>query len=198
MVNVILADDHVLFTDGLEPVLNRSLKFNVIGKVNNPLDLLDFMTEHPCEMLLLDIEMPGLDGIELLKRIPSRFPGTRVVIVSMHEEDDFINEVIAHGASGFIAKSTEGELLLQKLLRVAAGEKIFPKATRRLIQSQIFTDREIEILRLIGKGKNNAEIADHLYITIHTVKTHRRNMLRRLEATNTSQLLKIGFEHNLL
>jgi DNA-binding NarL/FixJ family response regulator len=198
MIRVILADDHVLFTDGLELVLSRSGRFEVTGKINHPLDLLDYMQEHPCDLLLLDIQMPGLDGIELLKRIPSRFPDTRVVIISMHEEDDFIHEVLLLGASGFIAKSTESSLMLDMLQRVAAGEKVFPKARRRPAQHQLFTEREVEILRLIGKGKNNMEIADHLYITVHTVKTHRRNMLRRHHAANTSQLLKIGFENNLL
>lgn len=198
MVDVILADDHVLFTDGLELVLNRSGKFRIIGKVNNPLDLLDFVQLHPCELLLLDIQMPGLDGIELLKRIPSRFPHIKTVILSMHEEDDFISEVMALGANGFIPKSTESHLMVERLERVIAGEKVFPKPMRKAALNQIFTEREVEILRLISKGKSNTEIADSLFITVHTVKTHRRNMLRRLNASNTSQLLKIGFENNLL
>lgn len=198
MVDVILADDHVLFTDGLELVLNRSGKFRVIGKINNPLDLLDFIQMNPCELLLLDIQMPGVDGIELMKRIPSRFPGVKIVILSMHEEDDFISEVMSLGANGFIPKSTESHLMVARLERVIAGEKVFPKAIRKVVQTQIFTEREIEILRLIGRGKSNSEIADALFITVHTVKTHRRNMLRRLHASNTSQLLKIGFENNLL
>lgn len=198
MIRVILADDHVLFTDGLELVLNRSGKFTVAGIINHPHDLIDYLHHHPCDLLLLDIQMPGLDGIELLRRIPSRFPQTRVVIISMHEEDDFIREVMSLGAAGFIPKSTESNALLEKLLRVAAGEQVFPKAMRKAHQNQVFTEREVEILRLISQGKNNTEIADHLFITVHTVKTHRRNMLRRLAASNTSQLLKIGFEHNLL
>lgn len=198
MVNVILADDHVLFTDGLELVLNRSGKFKVIGKVNNPHNLLDFVQLNPCHLLLLDIQMPGLDGIELMRRIPSRFPGIRTVILSMHEEDDFISEVMALGADGFIPKSTESHLMVEWLECVMSGEKIFPRPVRKAAPSQVFTEREIEILRLIGKGKSNTEIAETLFITVHTVKTHRRNMLRRLHASNTSQLLKIGFENNLL
>lgn len=198
MVNVILADDHVLFTDGLELVLNRSGKFKVIGKVNNPHNLLDFVQLNPCHLLLLDIQMPGLDGIELMRRIPSRFPGIRTVILSMHEEDDFISEVMALGADGFIPKSTESHLMVEWLECVMSGEKIFPRPMRKTAPSQVFTEREIEILRLIGKGKSSTEIAETLFITVHTVKTHRRNMLRRLHASNTSQLLKIGFENNLL
>jgi DNA-binding NarL/FixJ family response regulator len=116
----------------------------------------------------------------------------------MHDEDQFIQEVMAAGGHGFLLKSWDSEDLLQKVNYVSKGIKVFPNRPKRTSQSEHFSDREAEILRLLGKGKNSYEIANELFITINTVKTHRRNMLRKLKATNTSQLLKFGFDNNLI
>jgi DNA-binding NarL/FixJ family response regulator len=116
----------------------------------------------------------------------------------MHDEDQFIQEVMAAGGYGFLLKSWDSEDLLQKVNYITKGIKVFPSRPKKLGQSEHFSSREAEILRLLSKGKNSFEIAEELFITINTVKTHRRNMLRKLKATNTSQLLKFGFDNNLI
>jgi DNA-binding NarL/FixJ family response regulator len=196
--NLLLIDDHFLFLDGLELMLSKNEKFKVVGKLNDPLLAIDFLLKQEVSMVLVDIQMPGINGIDLLKRILSRFPAIKVVMISMHEEDDFVQEVMSLGGYGFLTKSLDSDKMVEELTRISKGQRVFPKRAKKVAQSEHFSDRELEILRLLAKGKNSYEIAEQLFITLNTVKTHRRNMLRKLNASNTSQLLKIGFDNNLI
>lgn len=198
MTRVLLIDDHLMFLDGLELLLKRTGQYEVAGKINDPLQAVDFLSTTPVDIVLADIQMPGVDGIDLLKRIQSRFPKIKVVMISMHEGDEFVQEIMALGGYGFLPKSMDSTKMVQELDRVCMGVKVFPKRQKKAPQSQHFSERELEILRLLAKGKNSYEIAGELFITLNTVKTHRRNMLRKLNASNTSQLLKIGFDNNLI
>lgn len=198
MTRVLLIDDHFLFLDGLELLLKRTERYEVVGKINDPLQTIDFLNSHPVDLVLADIQMPGIDGIDLMKRILSRFPAVKVVMISMHEEDEFIQDIVNSGGYGFFPKSMDSSKMVAELDNIGAGQKIFPKRAKKTTQSEHFSERELEILRLLAKGKNSYEIAEQLFITLNTVKTHRRNMLRKLNASNTSQLLKIGFDNNLI
>ena len=199
MTRVLLIDDHTLFLDGLELLLRRSSEvYKVVGKIHEPLKTLEFMEEVAVDLVLIDIEMPGVNGVDLLKRILSRFPAIKVAVLTMHDEDQFMHEVIAAGGHGFLLKSWDSDDLLQKVNAVIKGSRVFPSRPKRPNQTEHFSDRETEILRLLAKGKNSSDIAEGLFITINTVKTHRRNMLRKLKATNTSQLLKYGYDNNLI
>jgi two-component system nitrate/nitrite response regulator NarL len=198
MTRVLLIDDHTLFLDGLELLLKRTGKFEVAGKISEPLQAIDFLTATPVDLVLADIQMPGIDGLDLLKRIQSRFPQIKVVMISMHEEHEFVQEIMTSGGSGFLPKSMDSTKMVDELDRICQGGTYFPRGTKKAAPSAHFSDRELEILRLLAKGKSSYEIADELFITLNTVKTHRRNMLRKLNASNTSQLLKIGFDNNLI
>jgi len=200
MVKVLLVDDHLMFLDGLELLLKRTGTYEVMGKINDPLHVVDFLATTPVDIVLADIQMPGVDGIDLLKRIMSRFPKTKVVMISMHEGDEFMSEIMALGGYGFLPKSMDSNKMVLELDKVRDDQKVFPKRQKKAEQSQTqhFSERELEILRLLAQGKNSYEIAGELFITLNTVKTHRRNMLRKLNASNTSQLLKIGFDNNLI
>ena len=199
MTRVLLIDDHTLFLDGLELLLGRSsCEFKVVGKIHEPLKTLEYMEEVAVDLVLIDIEMPGVNGVDLLKRILSRFPAIKVAVLTMHDEDQFMQEVISAGGHGFLLKSWDSDDLLQKVNSVIKGNRVFPSRPKRPNQTEHFSDRETELLRLLAQGKNSSEIAEELFITINTVKTHRRNMLRKLKATNTSQLLKYGYDNNLI
>lgn len=198
MVKVLIVDDHLMFLDGLELLLKHTGTYEVVGKINDPLQVIDFLTTTSVDIVLADIQMPGVDGIDLLKRIMSRFQNIKVVMISMHEGEEFVQEIMALGGYGFLPKSMDGGKMLEELDKVRDGQKVFPKRQKKPAQTQHFSDRELEILRLLARGKNSYEIAGELFITLNTVKTHRRNMLRKLNASNTSQLLKIGFDNNLI
>lgn len=198
MTKILLVDDHLMFLDGLELLLKRAGTYEVVGKVNDPLQVVEFLASNPVDIVLADIQMPGVDGIDLLKRIQSRFPRVKVVMISMHDGDEYAQEIMALGGYGFLPKSMDSNKMVQELDRICLDHKVFPKRQKKTVQSQHFSERELEILRLLAKGKNSYEIASELFITLNTVKTHRRNMLRKLNASNTSQLLKIGFDNNLI
>ncbi|MEI9919813.1 MAG: response regulator transcription factor [Bacteroidota bacterium] len=198
MFKILLVDDHLMFLDGLELLLKRTGNYEVAGKINDPLQVVDFLSGTPVDIVLADIQMPGVDGIDLAKRILSRFPGTKVVMISMHEGDEFVQEIMALGGYGFLHKSMDSNKMVQELDKICADQKVFPKRQKKIVPTQHFSERELEILRLLAQGKNSYEIAGQLFITLNTVKTHRRNMLRKLNASNTSQLLKIGFDNNLI
>jgi len=198
MVRVLLVDDHQMFLDGLELLLKRTNNYEVVGKVNDPLQVIDFLSSNEADIVLADIQMPGVDGIDLLKRIQSRFPKIKVVMISMHEGDEFVQEIMALGGYGFLPKSMDSAKMVLELDKVCNDQKVFPKRQKKVMPTQHFSERELEILRLLAQGKNSYEIASQLFITLNTVKTHRRNMLRKLNASNTSQLLKIGFDNNLI
>jgi two-component system response regulator DegU len=198
MVRVLLVDDHLMFLDGLELLLKRAGNYEVVGKINDPLQVVDFLSGTPVDIVLADIQMPGVDGIDLLKRILSRFPGIKVVMISMHEGDEFVQEIMALGGYGFLPKSMDSNKMVLELDKICTDQKVFPKRQKKIAPTQHFSERELEILRLLAQGKNSYEIAGQLFITLNTVKTHRRNMLRKLNASNTSQLLKIGFDNNLI
>lgn len=195
---ILLIDDHFLFLDGLELLLKKTKRFDVVGKLSDPLQAIDFLVQNEVDIVLADIQMPGINGIDLLKRIQSRFPATKIVMISMHEEDEFVQEVISLGGYGFLNKSLDSDKMVEELLRISKGVRVFPKRVRKNAPTEHFSERELEILRLLAKGRNSYEIAEQLFITLNTVKTHRRNMLRKLNASNTSQLLKIGFDNNLI
>lgn len=198
MVKVLLVDDHQMFLDGLELLLKRTNNYEVVGKVNDPLQVIDFLSSNESDIVLADIQMPGVDGIDLLKRILSRFPKVKVVMISMHDGDEFVQEIMALGGYGFLPKSMDSAKMVLELDKVCQDQKVFPKRQKKVVPTQHFSERELEILRLLAQGKNSYEIASQLFITLNTVKTHRRNMLRKLNASNTSQLLKIGFDNNLI
>ena len=198
MVKVLLVDDHQMFLDGLELLLKRTDSYEVVGKINDPLHVVDFLSTNAVDVVLADIQMPGVDGIDLLKRIMSRFPKIKVVMISMHDGDEFVQEIMALGGYGFLPKSMDSNKMVLELDKICQDQKVFPKRQKKQVQSQHFSERELEILRLLAQGKNSYEIAGELFITLNTVKTHRRNMLRKLNASNTSQLLKIGFDNNLI
>jgi len=198
MVKILLVDDHQMFMDGLELLLKRTGNYEVTGKINDPLYVIDFLSGTAVDIILADIQMPGVDGIDLLKRVMSRFPAIKVVMISMHEGDEFVQEIMALGGYGFLPKSMDSNKMVLELDKVCDDQKVFPKRQKKLVPTQHFSERELEILRLLAQGKNSYEIAGQLFITLNTVKTHRRNMLRKLNASNTSQLLKIGFDNNLI
>lgn len=201
MIRTILADDHKLFCDGLERVLNDSNHFHVIQKFYNGQTLLEKLPSYNADLLIIDVEMPAINGFDAIKRIRLNNNTSKIVVLSMHEESVFSQEAYMLGADAYLNKSMESMQLIDSLLKTCNGEKIFPvSATTTKIESP-FSDREHEILRLIASGKTSEQIAERLKISHLTVKAHRRNMMRKLNVNNTAELiakaLEMGFLYKL-
>jgi DNA-binding NarL/FixJ family response regulator len=198
LIRTILADDHRLFCDGLEHVLSDSGRFEVIGKFYNGRSLLDDIQSFNPDLLVIDVEMPHLNGFDAIKRIRLNNSTTKIVVLSMHEEAVFSQEAYMLGADGYLNKSMESMQLVESLLKACDGEKIFPAASRVSKIETPFSDRETEILKLVSTGKTSEQIAERLKISPLTVKAHRRNMMRKLNVNNTAELISKALEMGFL
>lgn len=201
MIKTVLADDHKLFCDGLERVLNDSGHFQVVQKFYNGQTLLEKVSTHNPDLLIIDVEMPNINGFDAIKRIRLNNNTSKIVVLSMHEETVYSQEAFMLGADAYLNKSMESMQLIESLLKTVQGEKIFPQASAATRIESPFSDREHEILRLIASGKTSEQIADRLKISHLTVKAHRRNMMRKLNVNNAAELitkaLEMGFLYGL-
>lgn len=198
MIRTVLADDHKLFCDGLEKVLAESGHFQVIHKAHNGKSLLEHLADIEFDLLVIDVEMPLINGFDAVKRIRLNNPDTTIVILSMHEESVFSQEAYLLGANGYLNKSLDSSQLIDSLLKACAGSKIFPEAARPPKIESPFSAREQEILQLIASGKTSEQIAGRLRISDLTVKTHRRNMMRKLHVNNAAKLISKALEMGYL
>lgn len=185
-----MADDHRLFCDGLERLLNEHGAFRVIEKYHDGKKVLDGVARLKPDLLIVDIEMPGLNGLEVISRTRLLNSHVKIVVLSMHEESIYSRESSALGANAYMVKSVESNILIASLLRICQNETAPTDATTaRQPADSILSAREHQILQMLSKGKTSVEIAEDLSIAFHTVKTHRRNIMRKLNAKNTAELL---------
>lgn len=200
-ISVILADDHKLFCEGLERVLSESGKFKVVGKFHNGQSLLENLNNLNADLLIIDVEMPLLNGFDTIKRIRINNPTLKIVVLSMHEESVFSHEAFTLGANAYLNKSMESAALIESLLAAYDGKKIFSSFSNVTKVESPFSDREYEVLKLIASGKTSEQIAERLHISHLTVKAHRRNMMRKLHVNNAAELiskaLEMGFLYNM-
>jgi DNA-binding NarL/FixJ family response regulator len=198
VIRTILADDHKLFCDGLERLLNDSGHFTVIQKFHNGQNLLENIQNCDPELVIIDVEMPILNGFDAIKRIRLNNSAAKIVVLSMHEETVFSQEAFMLGADAYLNKSMESMQLIDSLLKTCGGEKIFPAASTVSKIESPFSEREHEILRHIASGKTSEQIAERLKISHLTVKAHRRNMMRKLNVGNTAELITRALEMGFL
>jgi DNA-binding NarL/FixJ family response regulator len=183
-------------------VLMDSGHFEVVGKYHNGHALLENLGASNAQLMVIDVEMPLMNGFDTIKRIRINNPDLKIAVLSMHEESVFSQEAFSLGANAYLNKSMESESLIDALLQACAGKKIFPVfgSTIDSVESP-FSDREQEILRLISGGKTSEQIAEKLHISHLTVKAHRRNMMRKLNVNNAAELvskaLEMGFLYNM-
>ncbi|HEU5290784.1 MAG TPA: response regulator transcription factor [Cyclobacteriaceae bacterium] len=198
MINTIIVDDHVLFCDGLERVLTDTRQFRVVNKFNSGKGLLNKPIDPNVNLLIIDIEMPGLNGFDVIKRLRLKNKQLKIVILSMHEEEAFSNEASTIGANAFLSKTLDSSTLVDILIRTIHGETFFLPQLPPKENSNLLSDREVEVLRLISKGKTSKEIGIELNISPLTIKAHRRNMIKKLQVNNSTELISKALEIGIL
>lgn len=210
MVRIVLADDHALFREGLQLMLEQEASYQVVATAEDGQVLLSRLAEVDCDLILLDLNMPHLNGLESLERIKTSFPQVRVIVLSNYDQLEFKREVARLGANGYLLKNSSSAVLRKAIEAVMAGKTVFfeYKSTEDNIDKDFFTDeflrrysltrREFDIIRCIARALTTREIADQLFISEHTVMTHRKNLLRKLEVKNTAGLVKFASQHGLL
>ncbi len=212
-MRILLVDDHALVRQGLRALLEEESDLTIVGEAEDGQQAINLATQLEPDIMLMDLSMPGMSGIQATQQIRERFPHVRVVVLSMHENEEYVFQVLQAGASGYVLKrSTTTELVLA-LHAVAAGSTFLsPAVSDILIGDYVrrsitrgadetpgtLSARESAILQLIAQGFNNRQIAEQLHISIKTVETHRSNLMRKLDAHDRAELLQIAREQNLL
>ena len=214
MIRLLIADDHTMFVDGIESILRNEENISVVGKCYDGNSVFDLLKEYEVDVLLLDVNLPVMNGIDVCKKIVKEFPKTKVLALSMYNEESFITEILKNGALGYILKHTGREELLKAIQLVYEGQSYFRAAvTQTIMKSMVqphaattekkkvfpkISRREKEVLQLIIEEYTTQEIANELFISLKTVESHRSNLLAKLNARNTAGLVRTALEHKLL
>ena len=215
MIRVFIVDDHTLIRDGLRALLAVDPQFEVVGEAGNGQELLDQLPAVTADVVLLDLNMPVLDGLATIPRLRELYPDLRILLLSMMTHERTIGEALAAGGHGYVLKNADKYEVVAALQGVAAGkrflcseiglgllEKILLHESRTLDPGTSpgvpMTHREREILQLVASGLTNQEIADQLFTSRRTVESHRQNLLEKTGVRNTPALVKYAMEHGLL
>ena len=211
MIRVLLADDQALVRSGFRMILENRSDIEVVGEAQNGLEAIDLARDVEPDVILMDDRMPELDGVEATRRIVASGSPARVLILTTFDLDEYVYEAIRAGASGFLLKDVQPVELVDAIRVVAAGNALFgPTATQRLIERfgelpkqapptlDALTEREREILRLLAGGLSNAELAERLFVSETTVKSHVSSVLRKLGVRDRVQAVIAAYEAGLV
>lgn len=207
---ILIVDDHQMFIDGLKSILSKQKDFTVYAEALSGEDALNIIANDKPDMVITDISMPGMSGIELTKIIKQDFPEIKVVVVSMHNDSAVVSEILMAEAEGYILKNTGKTELLNALNRIANDGTYYSNAVLSTMMKQvkkeaavqnevkILTEREAEILKLIAEEYSSEQIADKLFISKRTVDSHRANILAKLETKTLAGLIKYAIRNNII
>ncbi|WP_128547828.1 response regulator [Larkinella soli] len=213
-IRVLITDDHEIILDSLSLLLSRIESVEVVGTLNDSRKVLEFLKNNEVDIVLSDMNMPDLDGINLTLKIRQQFPMVKVLMLTVSEDADNIREAFRAGISGYVMKKAGKNELEKAIKTIARGEKYFSESVMtQLVALPMtavrasdeapaplapLTDREIEIIRLIAQELSTNAIADKLFISPGTVETHRHNILRKLGVKNSIGIIKYAVRHGLL
>lgn len=208
MIKIILADDHQIVLDGLKMLLQEEANIELLGAVLNGKEVLKILEKEPADIAVLDVEMPLMNGIETSEVIREKFPGTKVLILTMYNDQAFIRKLIEIGASGYILKNKGKEELVEAIKDISEGKTYFGREVTNTLISGIqtviknkpekeipLTRREIDVVKLIADGRSTPQIAEELFIAHSTVETHRRNLIDKTGVPNSKSLIKWAIKH---
>lgn len=210
-IKVLLVDDHQIIIDGMKSLLKDSGEIVVAGEATNGREALRILDLLELDVVLMDIDMPVLNGIDTLKEIRKQGLAVKVIILSMHNEAGMIKSLISIGANGYLLKSSSQEEVINAIIKVANGNSYFsPEVTLSLLnktqnssqdssqQNELLTDRETEIVQLIAEGFSNKEIGNKLFISHRTVDTHRTNIMKKLNVSNIAGLISYAIRNGIV
>jgi DNA-binding NarL/FixJ family response regulator len=208
-INVVLVDDHQMLIDGIKALLKKEKNINFVGTANNGNDALKLIEQLKPNLVITDINMPQMSGIELTKIIKKNFPETKVLVLTMFNEKAIISEILASEAEGYILKNTGREELVKAINKIACNGTFFSSEVIETLMKEVkkeakqdketaqLTPREIEIIKLIVEEYSTVEIAEKLFISPRTVDTHRKHILEKTQSKTVVGLIKYAFEYHL-
>jgi two-component system invasion response regulator UvrY len=205
MIRLLIADDHEIVRDGLKRILAATTDIQVAGEAASGDEALALVKANDYDVAMIDMSMPGLAGIDLVKRLKAEKPKLRILVLSMHGEHQYAARALKAGASGYLTKDSASEQLVGALRKIAAGGlHISDTAAAGLVGSteqsphEALSDREFEVLRLLVAGLGPTEIGEKLHLSVKTVSTHKTRILEKLKVASTAELVRYALEHKLL
>lgn len=217
-IRILIADDHLLLRQGIRNFLSLEPDFEIVGEAADGEEAIAQTSALLPDVLLLDINMPKLNGLEVAARLKEIHPEVRILALTIHDDENYMMKMIQSGAAGYLLKDVEPSMMVQAIRRVYAGESyVEPSLTKKLfrgitsqeeqklspqppgtVESDKLSAREIEVLRLIGKGMSNAEIARELFLSEKTVKNHLTNIFRKIQVTDRTQAVLFAIKHKIV
>lgn len=214
-IKLILVDDHRIVRDGIKALLNTENNIDIIDEADDAQELLTKLKHKKPDIIIMDISMPKVSGLELLKIVSKDYPGIKVLILSMYTNEEFVFNAIKSGAKGYLPKNTSRKTLIEAIEKIYNNEEYFSDEISNIIlksyvknvrssdnnkqnQKEQLTSREIEILKLFAEGKTNPEIAEKLFISIRTVESHKNHIMQKLELKTTVEMVKFAIKNNII
>lgn len=208
MISLLLADDHTLLREGLKRLLHQTSDILVEGEAGNGQEALALLARRHWNALVLDMSMPGRDGIDLIRQIKAEYPSVPILVLTMHGEQQYVTRAIKAGASGYLTKDGAAEELVQAVRKVAMGGRFLSQALAESIAFDghgdggdsphlLLSDREFTVFQLLAEGQNNAEIAQRLFISVKTVSTYKTRLFLKMHVRNQSDLVRYAISHHL-
>ena len=209
MIRVLVADDHKLVREGLKGILAAAEDLRVAGEAASGDEALALVRTNDYDLALVDMSMPGVSGIELIRRLRLEKPSLRILVLSMHGEQQYAARALKAGAAGYLTKDSASEQLVGAIRKVAAGGLYITAAAAESLVSETaaggaaaphasLSDREFEIFRLLAGGHGPTEIAERLHVSVKTVSTHKARILQKMNLDSTAALVRYALEHDLL
>jgi two-component system response regulator NreC len=210
-IRVLIADDHIIVRSGLRLLLEAEPDIDVVGEALEGGEAINLVEQHLPDVVLMDIAMPGMDGLEATRRIKARWPEVQVLVLTMHRSEEYFFEMLKAGASGYILKGAETSDLIHAVRVVGRGEVfLYPSMAQKLVKDYVnyvqwgegagssLSSREKEILRLLSEGCSTKEIAEKLVISPSTVHSHRSNLMTKLGLSNRRELIQYARQRGLI
>ena len=213
MIRVMIADDHNMFVEGVESILYGIDNIQVVAKCYTGPEVFEKLATTPADVILLDINLPVMNGIEVCQKLNKEYPDVKVLALSMHNEESYVTEILKYGAQGYILKNTGKKELIHAIETIQNGQSYFSEEVTETIMKSLVNQRtgnkksavvapkisrrEKDVLELIVKEHTTQEIADTLFISLKTVESHRRSLLTKLGVRNTAGLVRVAIENQL-
>jgi DNA-binding NarL/FixJ family response regulator len=214
-INVLLVDDHVIFREGITSLLNQVDNIHVVGGLNNGEDAVSSYKQYSPDIILMDIVMRGMSGVEATRWIKEQDPDVKVILISSEIRSEYISNGIKCGIDGYLPKDADKQMLIEAIRTVHTGGKYFNQAIVNLVfndfcksekegvkrvkkVSDSLSKRETEVLQLVAEGRTNQEVADLLFISVKTVETHKTHILEKLGLKNTAELVRYAIKQNII
>jgi DNA-binding NarL/FixJ family response regulator len=213
-IKIILTDDHQVVRDGLKSMLNAVPDIQIIAQAATGKELFEILLQKKAEVLILDIELPDMSGLDICSKVSIEYPEMKILILSMYTGEEFIFKALAEGAKGYLPKNTSRNELVEAIRSIAKGNEYYsPMISEIMLKSYIkkaksrnsvdrdleeLTKREIEVLKMLAEGIPNYQIATNLFISIRTVESHKSHIMQKLELHTTAELVKFAIRQKLI